>query len=227
MIEPVETAAERRHRLLKQATSFAAAGTRAALDLTLRLAKRAKPLVPVVRAVLWRMFEAVLAVIIVFEEWGWRPLAAFLARLARFAPIARLETTVMRLPPYPALAVFTVPVVLVLPLKLIALAWIAGGHVLWATLLFVFAKIAGTAVVARIFHLTQPALMQLGWFARSYDTIMPWKHELVERIRASRTWRIGRVIKFRGKHAAHAAWQRLRPLAEPTLERVRGLLRRG
>ena len=93
-------------------------------------------------------------------------------------------------------------------------------------------------MVARIFQLTQPALMQLDWFARLHDTFMPWKHALVERIRASRTWRVGRVVKFRGKHAMHAAWARLRPLvepflqraralAEPYVERVRGLLRRG
>ena len=227
MSQALETPAERCLRILKQAVALAASGARAALDLTNWLAELARPYVPVVRAVLWRILEAVLAVIIVFEEWGWRPLAALLGRLARFAPIAKLEALVMQLRPYPALAVFAVPVVLLLPLKLVALAWIAQGHVIWATLLFIFAKLAGTAIVARVFHLTQPALMQLGWFATLHDTVMPWKHALVERIRASRAWRIGRVIKFRGKHVLHPAWQRMRTLAKPYLERVRGLIRRG
>ena len=227
MTEPLETTGERRNRLLKQTGALAAAGARTTTGLAIRLAKLTIPLVRLVRPVLWRVVEALLAVIIVFEEWGWRPLAAFLAGLTRFAPVAKLEALIAGLPPYPALGVFAVPVVLLLPLKLVALAWIAAGHVVWATLLFIFAKLAGTAIVARVFHLTQPALMQLSWFARLHDTVMPWKHALVERIRVSRTWRIGRVVKFRGKHITHAVWHRVRPLAEPYLERVRGLLKRG
>ena len=227
MTQPLETSAERRRRLLQQAVALAGTGARLAVQAAIALWRWALPLLRLARPIVWRMFEALLAVVIVFEEWGWRPLAAFLAGLARYAPVAKLEALVMRLPPYPSLAVFAVPVLLLLPLKLVALAWIAQGHVVWATLLFIFAKLAGTAIVARVFHLTEPALMQLDWFRKLHDLVMPWKHALLERIRASRTWRIGRVVKFRGKHAMHGAWARLRPLAEPLVERVRGLLRRG
>ena len=37
-----------------------------------------------------------------------------------------------------------------------------------------------TALIARLFLLTQPALMQIGWFARGYDLVMPWKDALVD-----------------------------------------------
>jgi hypothetical protein len=47
----------------------------------------------------------------------------------------------------------------------------------------------------RLFLLTQPALMQIGWFSWAYDTIMPWKDALVERVRASTVWRVGRIVK--------------------------------
>ena len=193
----------------------------------IRVARLAMPFVRLGRAILWRMLEALLAVIIVFEEWGWRPLAALLARLAKYGPVARIEGLIARLPPYPALAVFAVPGLMLLPVKLLALAWIAEGHVLWATLLFIFAKVVGTAVVARIFQLTQPALMQLGWFVTLHDTIMPWKHAVVERIRLSRTWRIGRVVKSRAKHLMHRVWLQYKPLAEPYVARVRALLHLG
>ena len=69
--------------------------------------------------------------------------------------------------------------------------------------------------------------MQLSWFVRLHDTVMLWKHALVERVRASRTWRVGRVIKARVKHLAHMARTRLKPIAEPYLVRIRILLRRG
>ena len=68
-----------------------------------------------------------------------------------------------------------------------------------------------TALVARLFMLTQPALMQIGWFAWAYDTIMPWKEALVERVRASWVWRVGRVWKERAKRAAVAQGRAWRP----------------
>ena len=218
-----ETSSDRRRRGLRATGARAGAGARAVISV-LRLAI---PVVRLARDALWRLFEALLAVVIVFEEWGWRPLAALLAALARFASVARLERFVAGLSPYPAMAVFALPGLMLLPLKLLALAWIAEGHVLWATLLFVGAKVGGTALVARIFQLTQPALMQLGWFVALHDTVMPWKHAMVDKVRASRTWRLGRVLKFRGKHAVHAARERLRPLVEPYVARIKGLMRRG
>ena len=52
-----------------------------------------------IRFALIRTLEALLALIIVFEEWGWRPLAAALASLARLAPVAKLEAGIAALPP--------------------------------------------------------------------------------------------------------------------------------
>ncbi len=221
MTEPNDTPVVRARRGLHKTAARAGAGAYAVI----RMAKLVMPFVRIARAILWRLLEALIAVVIVFEEWGWRPLAAFLAGLAKFGPIARIEALISRLPPYPALAVFALPGLLLLPVKLLALAWIAAGHVVWATLLFIFAKVVGTAVVARIFQLTQPALMQLGWFVKLHDTIMPWKHAVVERVRASRTWRIGRVVKSRAKHAIHRVWLQYKPLAEPYVARVRQMLR--
>src|SRR5262245_47450232 len=70
---------------------------------------------------------ALLALVLVFEEWGWQPLAAALARLARFRLWARMETAIAELPPYVALGVLALPSVLILPLKLVALYLIAHG----------------------------------------------------------------------------------------------------
>lgn len=219
--KPTSNSESRRQGLRKTAAHLSTA-TRFAL----RMLHLARPMIRVAGVLLRRALEVVLAVVIVFEEWGWRPLAQLIASLARYAPVARLEMLVRGLPPYPALAIFALPGLLLLPLKLFALALIAQGHVIWATLLFVGAKVAGTAIVARIFQLTQPALMQLEWFAKLHDTVIPWKRALIERVRASRTWRVGRVIKSRVKHRAHEIWVRLKPLAEPYVQRVRGLLRR-
>ena len=166
---------------------------------------------PVLRLVLRRALEVLFALILLFEEWGWRPLAELLARLARYPWIARVERHIAGLPPYGALAAFTAPSVLILPLKLVALYLIASGHALSAALLFIGAKIAGTAILARLFMLTQPKLMQIGWFARTYNLLMPWKDRMFVAIRASRTWRYGRIVKYRVGQAVKARWVEWRP----------------
>jgi hypothetical protein len=65
--------------------------------------------------------------------------------------------------------------------------------------------------VARLFMLTQPALMQIGWFAWGYDTLMPWKQALVDRVHASWAWRVGRIAKERARRALAVQWRRMRP----------------
>jgi hypothetical protein len=165
----------------------------------------------VVRPIIRRSLEFLLALVIVFEEWGWRPLAELLGQLARWRPWAVLESVIVRLPPYAALLVFALPTLLLLPLKFLALFLVANGQLVLATALFVAAKVVATALVARLFLLTQPALMQIGWFAWCYDTIVPWKQALVDRVHASWAWRAGRVVKERVRRAAAAEWRRWRP----------------
>jgi len=46
-----------------------------------------------------------LALLILFEEWGWEPLARVLGRLAELPVVGWLERRVARLPSYAALAV--------------------------------------------------------------------------------------------------------------------------
>jgi hypothetical protein len=165
-----------------------------------------------VRPLLRGALQFLLALIIVFEEWGWEPLAELLGRLARWRPWAQLEYAIARLPPYAALFVFVLPTTLLLPLKFLALFLVANGRIVLAGLLFMAAKVVATALVARLFMLTQPALMQIGWFAWGYDALMPWKKRLVDRVHASWAWRVARVWKERARHSAAAAWRRWRPV---------------
>jgi hypothetical protein len=175
----------------------------------------------VARPVLARALEFLLALVIVLEEWGWRPLAEMLGRLARWRPWAAVESVIIRLPPYAALVVFVLPSALLLPLKFLALFLVAKGQIVLAGLLFVAAKVVATALVARLFMLTQPALMQIGWFAWAYDMAMPWKDALVERVHASWPWRAGRVLKERVRRLLAAQARRWRP----TLAALRAVMR--
>ncbi len=131
----------------------------------------------------------VLALVLIFEEWGWEPLQRLMARLARLPLWARMERFIAGLPPYGALVVFFVPALMLLPVKLLALYWISSGHSVLGLAVVLAAKVAGTAAVARLFALTQPALMRLAWFARLYGRWKPWKDALIARVKGSPIWR--------------------------------------
>ncbi len=192
---------------LGESTSRAAAAT----VVVWRLIK--KPLVGVL--------NILLALILLFEEWGWKPLAAALAWLARFRLIARAEGLISSLPPYPSLVVFALPSAILFPVKVGALALLAGGHVIKAGLLLAAAKLASTALVARIFMLTKPQLMQIGWFSRLYGWFVPWKEALFARVRASFAWRYGRMVKSRVRQLLRRLRDRWRPRIMDILAAVR------
>ena len=129
-----------------------------------------------------------LALMILFEEWGWEPLQRGMERLGEALGLASLAERVKRLPPYAALALFALPALALLPVKLLALWLIAEGRALLGALVIVVAKLVGTAVLARLFTLTKPALMRLGWFARGYARWTAWKEALLAWARASSAW---------------------------------------
>lgn len=165
----------------------------------------------IIRGPLIAAFNITAALIILFEEWGWRPLSNLLGRLAAFAPIAAIERLLARLPPYAALIALVLPMSLLLPLKLVAIWLLANEHFVSATMLFVGAKIASTALIARIFLLVKPALMQIGWFAALFNWFMPWKDALYAQIRASWAWRYGRIVKARVMTEVRKSWAAARP----------------
>lgn len=178
-----------------------------------------------IRTPLSFVLQVLAALILLFEEWGWRPLVDALGELSRFRLVAKLELMIAGLPPYGALAALALPSAFLFPLKFLSLYLIAQGQLVAASLLFVGAKIASTALIARLFLLTKPALMQIGWFAATYNTVMPWKDAIFARIRESWAWRYGRMLKTRVRLETKQAWARARPslsaLWQPIRERVR------
>jgi hypothetical protein len=132
-----------------------------------------------------------------------------------------MELFIAGLPPYGALAALALPTSLLFPLKFLSLYLLANGQFFLAGALFVFAKIASTALIARIFLLTKPALMRIGWFARAHDWLVPWKDAIFAAIRNSWPWRYGRMLKTRAKLETKQAWMRWRPALTEAWRRLR------
>jgi hypothetical protein len=144
------------------------------------------------------------ALLILFEEWGWEPLARLAGQLARLPLVGRIEQRIAQLPPYLALALLALPASLLLPVKLMALWLIEQGRPWLGLAVIVAAKVLGTALVARLFMLTQPALMRLPWFARLFARWTAFKERVKVVVRQSAAWRAARSLKSR----ARALWKR-------------------
>jgi hypothetical protein len=82
---------------------------------------------------------------------------------------SRIGRFVRGLSPYQALVILLVPLSVVEPLKLIAVAAAGEGHWLAGTTMAVVAYAASLLVVERIFRLVKPKLLTLPWFARMWS----------------------------------------------------------
>jgi hypothetical protein len=142
----------------------------------------------ILKRILRALTFGVLALVLLFEEWGWEPLARLMTRLARLPLWARMEALITRLPRWGALLIFAVPWTLLLPIKLLALFLFAHSQKTLGIILLLGAKLLGTAIVARLFQLTQPALMKFEFFAKWYPRWKVWKDALMAKIRASEPW---------------------------------------
>ena len=147
----------------------------------------------------WRGLRAVLlglaAVVLLIEEWGWRPLSRWLAGWAHWPPLARLEIRIRGLSPLVALALFLVPVITLFPVKLLALWLIHQGSTALGIVVIVVAKLVSTALAGRLFVLTETQLRHFKWF----NTALNWWHATKARLHAAlktlTVWRAARRVR--------------------------------
>ena len=128
------------------------------------------------------------AAIMFFEEWLWDHLTTGMAWVARGRVFRWLERRLATLSPYGAMAIFLVPGLLLLPVKIAALWMIARGHPGSGLLTIIAAKVVGTAIVARIFTVCRPALLTVRWFRRLYEWIGRVKTRLYLAIQSMPAW---------------------------------------
>lgn len=162
-----------------------------------------------VRHWLWSGVVGLATLVYVVEEWLWETLMNAMTALGRIPGIRVIESWIARLPPAGAALFFVLPTSLALPVKLIALHLMATGQLVRGALVIVAAKILATALFARIYVLTQPALMRVQWFVALRAAVLRWRDWTYGQIEAHALWRAMHV------HVAHwraelAAWRRRR-----------------
>lgn len=131
-----------------------------------------------------------LAILFLIESWLWDNVKVALVRLAHELGLtkieARLREFIAGLSPYATLVVFAVPALTILPLKLLAVAAIAHGHVVAGLAVILAAKTLALGVTSFLFDISRDKLLRLAWFARFYALVLrvnAWAHALVEPVR--------------------------------------------
>ncbi|MCA3262571.1 MAG: hypothetical protein ING44_11570 [Telmatospirillum sp.] len=104
--------------------------------------------------------------------------APVLAALAKLGLWQRAERLIAALPPYGALCVLAVPMLVLEPVKLAALWWIASGRLLAGAAVLAAAKIAGMAVILRLHAIAEPKLLSIPWYRSIHDRVLSWRRRI-------------------------------------------------
>ena len=88
--------------------------------------------------------------------------------IGRHFEMRKLRALIHSLPPYPCLALFSVPVVLLEPVKFLAAYMAATGKLVTAATTFVVGELLKLVLIERLFDLTRAQLMRIPAFAWIY-----------------------------------------------------------
>jgi len=146
-------------------------------------------------------FVLIAAIIILVEDWLWDDLQRLAAAIGRLPLFHQIELFIAGLPPYAALAMFGAPALLLVPVKLAALYFIAHGQATLGVITVIAAKVVGTALVARIYTLTQPNLLRIGWFARLHERYVAFKTRIYDAIKSTGVYKAAHRLRLRMRAA--------------------------
>lgn len=162
------------------------------------------------RRILRGVFAALAALWMVLEEWLWDGLVRATKWIAKLPVFRAIEARIQRFGPKAAMATFVVPWLLLLPAKALGL-WLMGtGRFALGVTVFVVAKLIGTAMLARLFTLTKPALLQVAWFRRLYGWFTGLRDRLYAYVKSLRAYRAIRQWLSAVRIRMRALWRRFR-----------------
>lgn len=163
-----------------------------------------KPFVVVIAAVYF-MADAVFAVIA-------HPLARWISKQRVFA---RLRTWIRSLRPYPSLALFAVPVIMLEPVKPVSAYLAATGHVRLGLMVLIVGEILKLVLVERLFSINRDKLLSIPTFAWAYG-----KYQLAKKwLQSIEAWQMVRRWSRIAQFAIRSSLSELKASSYPTMVR--------
>src|ERR1700757_1774832 len=152
-------------------------------------------------AIVWFILDGVFSYITA-------PLTAWLSKQKL---LERLRHWVMSLGPYPSLALFAVPLIILEPAKPLSGYLIATGHFFAGAVVFITAEVLKLTVVDRLFQLNKRKLLSIPIFAWGYEH---WRR-MMDLLESTKAWQasrrmvlkaVGWVRAFRAEHLREEFW---------------------
>src|SRR6266850_3603692 len=138
-----------------------------------------KPVTYVLAALYFLVDAAFLAIAKPISDW-----------LARHVVLRRLRSWIRSLRPYPSLALFSVPVIILEPVKPVAAYLAATGQIMISVLTLVVGELLKLVLIERLFSLTRDKLMKIPAFAWAYTKFQQAKAWL----EATEAWQAIRTL---------------------------------
>jgi uncharacterized membrane protein len=130
-----------------------------------------------------------------------RPFAAWLGRMRMFE---RIRRWIVSLRPYPSLALFAVPVVILEPVKPLAGYFVATGHLVTGAMTFVIGEVVKLTCVERLFELNRKKLLSIPAFAAGYKQ---WRR-MMDLVESLEVWKASRRLANRAARIVRPRWLR-------------------
>ena len=132
-----------------------------------------------------------------------RPITVWLAKKQLLERV-RLWITSSR--PYPSLALFAVPVMILEPAKPLSGYLIGTGHFFAGAVTFITAEVLKLTVVERLFHLNKKKLLSIPAFAWGYRY---WR-KMMDVVESLEIWKASRRMAVRAGNVVRAVWHRIK-----------------
>ena len=97
----------------------------------------------------------------------------------------RVRRAIEKLGPYQSLAIVAIPVCIVEPAKLVAVAIAGEGHWFTGTVVIIAAYATSLLLVERLFGIVKPKLLTLPWFARLWSWVVAIRAKLMKPLRTT------------------------------------------
>jgi hypothetical protein len=118
---------------------------------------------------IWKPVIGLFAVIYFLVDAVFLPVAARISNwVGEYWMFCRLRNWIVSLRPYPTLLLFAVPVVLLEPVKPLAVYLAGTGHMKLGAIVFVIGELLKLVLVERLFSLSRDKLMSIPAFAWGY-----------------------------------------------------------
>lgn len=120
---------------------------------------------------------------ILFEEWVWFKLLRWMKALASLPVFKQIESVIREQNRWVSLILFIIPELAFIPVKL-GVVWLFGNnHAYFGVILFIAAKLTGTALFAWMYSVTEAKITQFVFVCYIRDLVLrvrSWAHNWIQ-----------------------------------------------